>query len=164
MPVIASIIFLALIVAAVGGGGLILARRLRLLLDIAAASFLLDADGSVAALTVSAISLRGKGRSRCSPSILVPGPIDPGSLLLEAAPHLFNEPAILTPAVLGPLPAVPESHSACRRAPLLRVNSADAAAVAALPPAQTVRVCLLCPTSSASARLSWGPSRPSPLH
>ena len=53
VPVIASIIFLALIVAAVGGGGLILARRLRLLLDIAAASFLLDA---VAALTVSAIS------------------------------------------------------------------------------------------------------------
>ena len=53
MPVIASIIFLALIVAAVGAGDLILARRLRLLLDIAAASFLLDA---VAALTVSAIS------------------------------------------------------------------------------------------------------------
>ena len=38
MPVIASIILLALIVAAVGRGGLILALRLRSLLDISAAS------------------------------------------------------------------------------------------------------------------------------
>ena len=38
MPVIASIILLDLIVAAVGGGSLILARRLRPLLHISAAS------------------------------------------------------------------------------------------------------------------------------
>jgi len=38
MPVIASIILLALIVAAVGRGSLILALRLRSLLDISAAS------------------------------------------------------------------------------------------------------------------------------
>ena len=44
MPVIASIILLALIVAAVGEGGLMLALRLRSLLDISAASLLLGAD------------------------------------------------------------------------------------------------------------------------
>ena len=44
MPVIASIILLALIVAAVGEGGLMLARRLRSLLDISAASLLLGVD------------------------------------------------------------------------------------------------------------------------
>ena len=55
MPVIASIILLALIVGAVGGGGVILARRFMSLLDISAASSLLGADGSVAALTESAI-------------------------------------------------------------------------------------------------------------
>ena len=52
MPVIASNIRLALIVAAVGGGGLLLAQRLRSL----PASLLLRAVGYVAALTVSAIS------------------------------------------------------------------------------------------------------------
>ena len=55
MSVIASIILLALIVAAVSGGCLILARRFMSLLDISAASSLLVADGSVAALTESAI-------------------------------------------------------------------------------------------------------------
>ena len=48
MPVIALIILLALIVAAVGGGGLILALRVRSLLDISAASPWLVADCSVA--------------------------------------------------------------------------------------------------------------------
>ena len=55
VPFIAPIILLALIVAAVGGGGLILALRLQLLLDISADSPSLSANGSVAALTVSAI-------------------------------------------------------------------------------------------------------------
>ena len=55
VPFIASIILLALIVAAVGGGGLVLARRFQSRRNIPAASPSLGADGSVAALTVSAI-------------------------------------------------------------------------------------------------------------
>ena len=51
MHVIALTILLALIFAGVGGGSFILARRLLSLLDISAASLLLGADGSVAALT-----------------------------------------------------------------------------------------------------------------
>ena len=55
VPFIAPIILLALIFAAVGRGGLFLARRLQSRLDISADSPSLGADGSVAALIVSAI-------------------------------------------------------------------------------------------------------------
>ena len=56
MPVIALTILLTLIVEAVGGGSFILALFLQSLLDISAAFPLLGADGSVTALTVSAIN------------------------------------------------------------------------------------------------------------
>ena len=56
MLVIASTILHSLVVAAVGGGGLILLQCLRSRIDILAASPLLGSDGSVAALSVSAIS------------------------------------------------------------------------------------------------------------
>ena len=55
VPFIASIVLLGIIVAAVGGGGLVLARRFQSRCSISAASPSLGADGSVAALTVSAI-------------------------------------------------------------------------------------------------------------
>ena len=55
VPFIASIILLGIIVAAVGGGGLVLARRFQSRRNISAASPSLGADGSVPALTVSAI-------------------------------------------------------------------------------------------------------------
>ena len=55
VPFIASVILLALIVAAVGGGGLVLVRRFQSRRNILSASPSLGADGSVAALTVSAI-------------------------------------------------------------------------------------------------------------
>ena len=57
VPFIASIIMilLALIFAAVGGGGLVLVRRFQSRRNISAASPSLGANGSVAALTVSAI-------------------------------------------------------------------------------------------------------------
>ena len=54
VPVSASIILLALVVAAVRGRGLILARLLRSRLDISADSASLGAHGSVAARAVSA--------------------------------------------------------------------------------------------------------------
>ena len=55
VPFIASIILLGIIVAAVSGGGLVLARRFQSQRNISAASPSLGADGSVAALIVSAI-------------------------------------------------------------------------------------------------------------
>ena len=55
VPFIASIILLAPIVAAVGGGGLVLVLRFRSRRNISPASPSLGVDGSVAALTVSAI-------------------------------------------------------------------------------------------------------------
>ena len=105
MPVIASIILLALIVAEVGGGGVILARRFMSLLDISAASSLLGTDWSVAALTE-------QGMVQMQPSARITAS---GS---RAAPAQAVEPAILTPAVLAPLPAVLAPLPAVPKRPL----------------------------------------------
>ena len=77
-------------------------------------------------------------------------PVYPLSLLLEAAQYLLKR-SILPSSRLRC-----RKGRACCRTPLLRVNRADAAAVAAMPPACLGCACLLwCPTSSDSARISW---------
>ena len=110
--------------------------------------------------------LHANAPSRCShphgPSIPAPAG--------RAAPAQVVEPAILTPAV--PAPERRSKSAGCARkaapaTPAAGALSSESAVHALqrlrlrLTPAQTVPVCLWCPTCSASARLSSGPSHPS---
>ena len=105
-------------------------------------------------------SLRARSSSPRGPFIPTPG----GSTI----PCQAVEPAILTPAVPAPqrhqgvLMAAPATPAV---RPLQWVTRAILRLLLrCLTPAQTVLVCLCCPTSSASERLLSGPSPPSPLH
>ena len=79
-------------------------------------------------------------RPRISPSAR---PVYPRSLLLENAQHLLKHSSWPSSRLLClPLCRKAAPRSACRRTPLLRVNYADAAAVAKLPPAFSASACL----------------------
>ena len=83
----------------------------------------------------------------------------PYSCTAEAAQYLLKRSSLPSSRLWRlPLCQLRTTGRSQRRTPLLRVNSADAAAVAALPHACSGCACLLwCSTSSDSARLSWAP-------
>ena len=145
-------------------GCLILALRLLTLLDTSAASplprRLRRCPDSVCD------KLTSQGTARMQPFVLPvyprswarlssARPVYPLSLLVEAVHWQAVEPAILTPAALASLPTVPERQlpAALEVGPLSSESTLPTPR-RSLTPAQTVRVCLLHPTSRASAHLS----------
>ena len=141
--------------------GLILARRLQTLLDIAAASLFLGADGLRRFPDIVCDTLTGQGTVQMQPSAR---PVHPRAWTPRSG-------ICSSGSACNPLPAVPERPlPAVRPAPAAGPLSFESTVPTlrrlwrCLLPAQTVRVCLWCPTSRASARLSWGPSHPRPLH
>ena len=108
--------------------GLILARRLQTLLDIAAASLLLGADG-----------LRRCPDSVCDtqPSAR---PVHPRAWTPRSG--ICSSGSACHPHACARKAAPRRAARACRRTPLFRVNCADAAVVAALPPACSDFACL----------------------
>ena len=117
VPAIASIIVLALIVTAVGGGGFILTRRWQWRIDISADSPSFGEDDYVAALTVSAIRWRDRGRSRCSHPRGPKIPWKPRSTCsrVRACPALPSLRMLCLPlSSAAKLPVVPEGSSTPR--------------------------------------------------
>ena len=119
VPAIAPIIVLALIVTAVGGGGFILTLRWQWRIDISADSPSFGEDDYVAALTVSVIRWRDRGRSRCSHPRCPKIPWKPrtGSTCsrVRACPALPSLRMLCLPlSSAAKLPVVPEGSSTPR--------------------------------------------------
>ena len=110
--------------------GLILARRLQTLLDIAAASLLLGADGLRRFPDIVCDTLTGQGTVQMQPSAR---PVHPRAWTPRSG--ICSSGSACHPHACARKASPRRAARACRRTPLFRLNSADAAAVVALPPA-----------------------------